>query len=71
LDADIQKKLKSYTLEVRKFATNELAMHYTRGEINEILANRSAKVPQLAKRYQKSEERINIALDILELIRQL
>jgi hypothetical protein len=71
LDADIQKKLKSYTLEVRKFATHQLAMDHTRGDINEILADRASWVPQLAKRYQKSEARVNIALDILELIRQL
>jgi len=66
----LMQKLHTYSAEIRTFAQQRLASK-DRGDITKILEDRPAYVPTLAKNYGVTEQKINMALDVLALIRKV
>ena len=62
--------LSKHSTDEREFA-QKIAVAEKRKTITEALNNRDKNVPDLAHRYFASSERINEALDILAIIRQM
>jgi len=68
--AAIMQKLHEYPDDIRDFANQRLSIR-DRGEITNILNNRSEYVPEIAKKYGVTERKVHMALDVLALIRKV
>ena len=67
----IKQKIASFPKYIREFAVEKLANKKTREEITKALKNRAEYVPQIAHYYEKTEDEVNLALDVLATIRRL
>jgi hypothetical protein len=63
-------KLDTYPRHIRSFVLQRMSKELHQ-DITDALQNRALKVPRLAKRYGVSEPEMNLALDIIDLIRQV